>query len=104
MGKELRRDYTAEGPTVGLAARLEALAAPSQILVAEETARRCTGFELLDLGARPVRGIGEPVRVFELIGEKPQGGHLSVERERGLTPFVGRKTALEQLHRTLLRD
>src|SRR5262245_32177756 len=67
IGNELRRDYPAEGPTVGLAARLEALAAPSQILLSEETARRAGDFELLDQGVREVRGLHEPVRVFELI-------------------------------------
>ncbi len=103
IGNELRRDYTAEGPTVGLAARLEALAAPSQILVAEDTARRCAEFELLDLGMRPVRGLDDPVRVFELIGEKPHGARLAAERERGLSPFVGRATEVAQLRRAVLR-
>jgi len=101
IGNELRRDYTAEGPTVGLAARLEALATPSQILVSEETARRCSGFELLDLGTRPVRGLNDPVRVFELIGEKTQRAQL--DRERGLSPFVGRGSEVAELRRALLR-
>jgi class 3 adenylate cyclase/tetratricopeptide (TPR) repeat protein len=103
IGNELRRDYTAEGPTVGLAARLEALAAPSQILVAEETARRGAGFELLDLGVRSVRGLSEPVRVFELIAEQPHEAQLAADRERGLSPFVGRAAELAQLRRALLR-
>jgi class 3 adenylate cyclase len=98
IGNELRRDYTAEGPTVGLAARLEALATPSQILVAEETARRVSGFALLDLGTKSVRGLGEPVRVFELLGEAP----AAAERERGLSPFVGRAAELGALRRGLL--
>ncbi len=103
IGNELRRDYTAEGPTVGLAARLEALATPSQILVSEETARRVGDFELLDQGIRDVRGLSEPVRVFELIGEKQAGARLGEERERGMSPFVGRAGELAQLRRALLR-
>ena len=101
IGNDLRRDYTAEGPTVGLAARLEALAAPSQILVSDETARRGAGFELLDQGARAVRGLSEPVRVFELLGEKPPSARLGAELDRGQSPFVGRAAELAQLRRSL---
>src|SRR4030095_14511353 len=98
IGTDLRRDYTAEGPTVGLAARLEAAAAPWQILVGEATVRRCGAyFELADLGPRPFRGLSEPVRVYELTREGPHGARLAVERERGLTPFVGREEELARL-------
>jgi adenylate cyclase len=103
IGNELRRDYTAEGPTVGLAARLEALATPSQILLSEETARRAGGFELSDLGTRAVRGLSDPVRVFELLGEKPDGAGLDAEGEGCLSPFVGRGAELAQLRGALLR-
>jgi adenylate cyclase len=103
IGNELRRDYTAEGPTVGLAARLEALARPGQILISEETARRAPGFELRDLGARPVQGLGEPVRMFELIRERPGEARLLAENERGVSPFVGREAELAMLHAALLR-
>jgi len=72
IGNELRRDYTAEGPTVGLAARLEALAAPSQILISEETARHAGGFELSDLGARPVR--------VKATGYDDAAGALTIDR------------------------
>jgi class 3 adenylate cyclase/tetratricopeptide (TPR) repeat protein len=103
IGNELRRDYTAEGPTVGLAARLEALAAPSQILISEETARRASGFALADLGPRPVRGLRDPVRVFELLGEQPAETKLAA-REAGLSSFVGRAAELARLRRALVRD
>jgi class 3 adenylate cyclase/tetratricopeptide (TPR) repeat protein len=103
IGNELRRDYTAEGPTVGLAARLEALAAPSQILLSEATARRAAGFELSDLGTRAVRGLAEPVRVFELLAEQPAGAALGARSDAGLTPYVGRGPELARLRRVLLR-
>lgn len=100
IGSALRRDYTAEGPTVGLAARLEAAAAPGQILVAEATVRRCrAAFELADLGPRTLRGLAEPARVFELVGERrraPSG----TDRDGGL-PFVGRERELAALGRAL---
>ena len=51
IGGQLRKDYTAEGPAVGLAARLQGDATPGQILVGEETVRRCGEyFEFVDQG------------------------------------------------------
>jgi len=103
IGDALRRDYTAEGPTVGVAARLEGAAAPGQILIGEATARRCEGlFELADLGARALRGLPEPVRVFELIGPGRRGASGAPLREGEPTPFVGRKALLAALRRLLL--
>jgi tetratricopeptide (TPR) repeat protein len=98
IGSGLRRDYTAEGTTVGIAARLEAAAAPGQILVGGETARRCRDFfTFAALGEQPIRGLPEPVRVFELLGPGAHQGRFAVERARGLTPFVGRERELRQL-------
>jgi tetratricopeptide (TPR) repeat protein len=86
---------------VGLAARLEAAAAPSQILLSEETARRADGFELVDLGQRAVRGLAEPVRVFELVGERAEAAAFAAARAGRLSPFVGRAAELAQLRRRL---
>lgn len=100
IGTDLRRDYTAEGPTAGLASRLEREAAPWQILVGQATVRRCADyFELRDLGPRELRGLVDPVRVYELLREGRHGARLAVERERGLTPFVGREEELALLRR-----
>jgi class 3 adenylate cyclase/tetratricopeptide (TPR) repeat protein len=102
IGNEIRRDYTAEGPTAGRAARLEAEATPGQILVAEGTARRCrASFDFADRGLRRLRGLAEPERVFELVGEGPHRGRIAVERERGLTVFVGREAELARLRNAL---
>ncbi len=95
IGSNLRTDYTAEGPTVGLAARLERSAAPGQILVAEETAERARSFfELRELGVRAFRGISRPVRVFELMRAGPFRDRFEAERAIGPTAFVGREAEL----------
>jgi class 3 adenylate cyclase len=100
IGDALRRDYTAEGPTVGLAARLEAAAAPGQILVAEATVRRCAGrFELVDVGPRTLRGLSHPVRVHELVAERRTP--LAARDTGAATPFVGRQRELAALRRAL---
>jgi class 3 adenylate cyclase/tetratricopeptide (TPR) repeat protein len=102
IGNALRRDYTAEGPTVGLAARLEDAAAPGQILVGEATVRRARGrFESADLGARTFRGLAEPVRVFELIGDPGEDPRGASGHEGAGTPFVGRLDELRDLRRAI---
>lgn len=91
IGDHLRRDYTAEGPTVGLAARLEQAAAPGRIVISSVTARRVRGFcELRPLGALPVRGSPEPAEAFEVLGGAGHESTLDAERASGLAPFVGR--------------
>jgi class 3 adenylate cyclase/tetratricopeptide (TPR) repeat protein len=98
IGTDLRMDYTAEGPTVGLAARLEHEAEPGEILISEETARRASPyFDLVDLGPRPLRGLRDPVRVYSLAGPGRFETRIEAERSRGLTPFVGRRNELIRL-------
>jgi len=98
VGNDLRSDYTAEGPTVGTAARLEQAARPGQILVSGETARRARRFfEFRREGPRHFRGLSKPVEVYELIGAGPYRDRFEAERAYGLTPFVGRERELAWL-------
>lgn len=100
IGSDRRRDYTAEGSTVGVAARLERLAAPGQILVSGETADRVgSRFELAELGRRSLQGVQEPVRVCELVGRGPYETRLDVELAGGRSSFVGRENELDRLSR-----
>src|SRR5256884_1047046 len=70
IGSDLRMDYTAVGQTTHLAARMEQLAAPGSIRLTAETLHRAEGFvEVTPLGPVPVKGLAEPVEVFELVGE-----------------------------------
>src|SRR5204863_308072 len=78
IGDDLRMDYTAQGHSVGLAARVEQLAAPGTVLLTEATAQLVEGFfELADAGVRAVKGVNAPIRVVELrgIGDAAAPGH-----------------------------
>ena len=102
IGDDLRMDYTAQGHTVGLAARLEALAAPNTVYLSDATAGLVAGyFELQDLGEFPVRGASEPVRVHQLESVGEMHTRFDVSRARGLSRFVGRDADMQALDAAL---
>jgi len=104
IGSDLRMDYTAVGQTTHLAARMEQLAAPGSIRLTAGTGHLAEGFvEVRSLGPVPVKGLGEPVEVFELMGAGAARTRLEAAAGRGLTRFVGRSTELEQLRDALDR-
>src|SRR6184192_116515 len=84
IGDDLRMDYTAQGHAVGLAARMEQVAAPGTVYVSEHTARLVEGFfTLRDHGTPPIKGVSTPVRVFELEGIGPLRTRLDAAGVRG---------------------
>src|SRR3989442_1360390 len=69
IGSDLRMDYTAVGQTTHLAARMEQLAAPGSIRLTAETLLLAEGFvQVTPLGPVPIKGLGEPVEGFGLVG------------------------------------
>src|SRR3954449_9088709 len=69
IGSDLRMDYTAVGQTTHLAARMEQIAVPGSILLAPDTLRLVEGYvEVTGLGPTAVKGLSEPVEVYELVG------------------------------------
>ena len=91
VGSDLRMDYTAVGQTTHLAARMEQLAGPGTILLTATTASLAEGYVAVQpRGPVPVKGLHEPVEVFELIGAGAARSRLQAAAARGLTKFVGR--------------
>jgi len=104
IGSDLRMDYTAVGQTTHLAARMEQLAAPGSIRLTAETLQLAEGFvQVAPLGPVPIKGLGQPVEVFELVGAGAARTRLEAAARRGLTRFVGRNAELEQLRNALDR-
>jgi class 3 adenylate cyclase len=103
IGDNLRMDYTAQGDTTNLAARLQALAAPGTILVSEPTYRLTQGcFTFQALGSRQIKGHA-PVQVFEVTGRQVGRSRIDVAADYGLTSFVGRRSELELLEALLAK-
>src|SRR5262245_33566597 len=102
IGSDLKMDYTAVGQTTNLAARMEQLARPSTILMTGATLALVEGYvEVKALGPVPVKGVAEPIEVFEATGAGTARTRFQAAARRGLTRFVGRDAEMEQLHRVL---
>jgi len=99
---DLHMDYSAVGRETHLAARMEQLAAPGSILLSVATLRLVDGLVRVNgQGPVPVKGLTEPVEVFELVGVTALRRRLQVAAARGLTHFVGRQHELETLRQAL---
>jgi class 3 adenylate cyclase/tetratricopeptide (TPR) repeat protein len=96
IGNDLHMDYSAVGETTVLAARMEQTATPGTIRLPAATLRLVEGLvQTTALGTVPVKGLSDPVEVFELTGASPLRRRLQAAAARGLTRFVGRQPELE---------
>ncbi len=99
IGDDLRSDYTAQGPTVHMAARMEQICEPGRIYVSTHTAGLLEGtFRLRSLGATQIAGFDAPVAVSELEGVA-NGLRTRLDRSlaRSGAPLIGREPEMRQL-------
>ena len=95
-GEALERDVIGETPN--LAARLQALAEPGQVVIAESTYRLLGRlFDVEDLGRRRLAGFGEPLRVLRVLGQSAAEDRFEALHGTGLVPLVGREQELALL-------
>ena len=95
---DLHTDYVPVGHSTSLAARMEGLATPGTTVVSADTHRLTEGyFAFKDLGAAKIKGVSEPVQIYELLGVGALRTRLQVSAARGLSRFVGRKKELDHL-------
>lgn len=95
---DLRMDYAATGRTVHLAARMEQLAPPGAGLITGATLALVEGmFEVKPLGPVAVKGLADPVPIYQLVAARPTQTRLQATAAvRGLSRLTGR---LAELHR-----
>jgi class 3 adenylate cyclase/predicted ATPase len=100
IGSGASQEQGIVGETPNLAARLQGIAEPSRVVIAEST-RRLLGtlFELEDLGAKDLKGIAGPVRAWAALRPSSVEGRFEALHASGLTDLVGREEELELLLR-----
>jgi tetratricopeptide (TPR) repeat protein len=104
IGNDLHMDYSAVGETTHLAARMEQLAAPGSIRLTATTLRLVEGLVQVNaLGPVPVKGLADPVEIFELLGASGTQRRVQAAAPRGLTRFVGRQTEMATLTDAMAR-
>jgi class 3 adenylate cyclase/predicted ATPase len=102
IGSDLHMDYTAVGQTTHLAGRMEQLARPGTTFITANTLRLAEGFvEVTSLGPVPLKGMTDPIEIYELVRAKPLRSRLRAAAVQGLTRFVGRGVEIEHLQRAL---
>jgi hypothetical protein len=92
IGSSAKREVLALGETPNLAARLQALAEPDTVVISAATYRLVTGyFACQSLGAQDLKGLPQPVEVYQVLSESDAQGRFEVAVRTGLTPLVGRE-------------
>src|ERR1700726_1346809 len=100
IGSGEARERGIVGETPNLAARLQGIAEPNTVVIAEGT-RRLLGslFELDDLASRDLKGIPGSVRAWTALRASSVESRFETQHETKLTPLVGRGEELELLLR-----
>jgi class 3 adenylate cyclase len=94
-------EYSPIGHTANLASsRMQAIAPTGSIAVTEHTGRLVEGyFQLKSRGPTRVKGLTEPINVYEVTGLGALRTRLQRAARRGLTKFVGRQREMDALKR-----
>jgi class 3 adenylate cyclase/predicted ATPase len=100
IGADDSRERVAIGETPNLAARLQAIAAPGEVVIAAST-RRLVGrmFDCRALGSIEVKGLPQPVEAWQVRGETTGVNRFEALHATALTPLVGRQEEIELLLR-----
>jgi hypothetical protein len=100
IGAAEAQERAVVGETPSLAARLQALAEPSCVVISAATRRLVGGlFELDDLGPQRLKGFAAPLAAWRVSGESPAEGRFEARHTAGLTPLVGREKEIALLLR-----
>jgi class 3 adenylate cyclase/tetratricopeptide (TPR) repeat protein len=99
VGEGLALEFALVGEAPNLAARLQQLAKPNQVLVSSGT-RRLLGsrFVLDDVGERTAKGFGRQVRIWRVLKSNPVESRFEARQASPMTRFVGRELELAFLH------
>jgi class 3 adenylate cyclase/predicted ATPase len=100
IGSGTAQEQAVVGETPNIAARLQSIADPNAVVIAEST-RKLLGnlFDLQDLGGQDLKGIGVPVRAWAALPPASVESRFDALHASGLTELVGRGEELDLLLR-----
>ena len=100
IGSGASQEQAIVGETPNLAARLQSIAEPNSVVIAEST-RRLVGnlFELEDFGAKDLKGVAELMRAWAALRPSSVESRFDALHAGALTELVGREEELELLLR-----
>ena len=104
IGSGAAQEQAVVGETPNIAARLQGVAQPNTVVIAEST-RKLLGnlFDLQGLSAQDLKGIGSPVRAWAVLRPASIESRFEALHASGLTELVGREEELELLLRRWLK-
>ena len=92
VGGGTRQEQLALGETPNLAARLQGLAAPNTLVISAATFQLLGGFFACQpLGTPLLKGVAQPLEVYQVLYESMARSRLEAAGSTGLTPLVGRE-------------
>lgn len=102
LNSDLRKEYDAMGAVVSVAARMEQLAEPNMIQLSIDTFKLAKdSIRVISRGKIAVKGITDPMEVFELIGIKQNFSRFSQLKNSDLSSFIGRQENMTTLDNAL---
>ena len=104
IGSGAAQEQAIVGETPNVAARLQSVADPNTVVIADSTQKLLGNlFDLHDLGAQDLKGIAEPVRTWVVLRASSVASRFEALHAGGLTALVGREEELELLYRRWAR-
>ena len=92
VGGGTRQEQLALGETPNIAARLQGLAVPNTVVISTATLPLLGGFfACQSLGTQLLRGLPQPLEVYQVLSESTARSRLEAAGSTGLTPLVGRE-------------
>ncbi len=89
IGEGAAREQGVVGDTPNLAARLQALAEPQQVVISQSTRRLAGGlFEYRDLGRIALKGLDEPVQTWQVTGASPVESRFEAQHETNVSTIL----------------
>lgn len=99
LGATASREEMVLGQAPNLAARLQEVAGPGEIVVSATTRRLAGGlFDYAPQGVLTLKGFAEPVPAYRVLGEGRVDNRFDARRREGMSPMVGREAELARLH------